>query len=285
MKRAAILLAVLLFCLSVVVACDTGDDDDNDDSGDDDDAGDDDDDSFDGWSPPPGTTWQWQLTGTIDASYDVAMYDIDLFDAPDAVIDTLHDDGKIVICYFSAGSFEDWREDAGDFPQDALGEPLEDWEGERWLDVRVSGVRDVMENRLDYAVSRGCDGVEPDNVDGYQNDTGFDLDEGDQLDYNRFLASSAHARGLSVGLKNDVDQLDDLAGRFDWALNEECHQYDECGAYDAFLDRGKAVFHVEYVDDFADAGDLAGEVCGNYPGFSTLIKTWDLGSEYLACGG
>ena len=36
------------------------------------------------WQPKPGTTWQWQLTGEIDTSFDVAMYDIDLFDTPQA---------------------------------------------------------------------------------------------------------------------------------------------------------------------------------------------------------
>src|SRR5689334_9965680 len=48
------------------------------------------------WHPTPGTTWQWQLSGTIDTSFDVAMYDIDLFDAPDAKIATLHAAGRKV---------------------------------------------------------------------------------------------------------------------------------------------------------------------------------------------
>ena len=39
--------------------------------------------------------------------------------------------------------------------------------------------------------SAGCDGVEPDNVDGYVNDTGFDLTAGDQLDFNRFARGEA----------------------------------------------------------------------------------------------
>ncbi|HSM15039.1 MAG TPA: endo alpha-1,4 polygalactosaminidase, partial [Thermoanaerobaculia bacterium] len=28
------------------------------------------------WRPPPCTTWQWQLTGTIDIAVDVAMFDV-----------------------------------------------------------------------------------------------------------------------------------------------------------------------------------------------------------------
>ncbi|MBM4364674.1 MAG: endo alpha-1,4 polygalactosaminidase [Deltaproteobacteria bacterium] len=237
------------------------------------------------WAPPPGTTWQWQLSGQVDTGIDVAAYDVDLFDAPDRAIDDLREAGRVVICYFSAGSHEDWRDDAGDFPEAALGEALDGWAGERWLDTRDSTVRSLMEARLDHAVQRGCDAVEPDNVDGYANDNGFDLAASDQLDYNRFLAGAAHDRGLSVGLKNDLDQVRELEPDFDWALNEECVAYDECARVEPFIDAGKAVFHVEYVDAWADAEALAEEVCAARPAsFSTLVKTWDLGREFLDCG-
>lgn len=59
------------------------------------------------------------------------MYDIGLFDAPQEVIDTLHAEGRIVICYFSAGMHEDWRPDAEAFPQAVRGKPLDEWPGER----------------------------------------------------------------------------------------------------------------------------------------------------------
>lgn len=235
------------------------------------------------WSPAPGTSWQWQLSGTIDTSLDVQMYDVDLFDAPDATIGTLLDDDRVLICYFSAGSREDWRDDAGDFPEDAIGDPLDGWEGENWIDVMDPTVRAIMKARLDLAAGRGCAGVEPDNVDGYANRNGLGLSATEQLDFNRFLADEAHSRGLSVGLKNDLDQLTQLEPWFDWGLNEECASYDECGLLSAFTGQGKAVFHVEYVDDWADAQSMASEICGAGPDLDTLIKTWDLGSEHLAC--
>ncbi len=237
------------------------------------------------WAPPPGTSWQWQLTGTIDTSFEVAMYDIDLFEAPDATIAALHAAGRVVVCYFSAGSVEDWRPDADEFPPEAIGSALEGWPGERWLDVSNSRVREIMEARLDLAVARGCEGVEPDNVDGYQNRNGLGLTAEEQLDYNRFLAEAAHARGLSVGLKNDLDQVEELEPYFDWALDEECLSYDECPMLRPFVDAGKAVFHVEYVDDPSDGPALAAEVCGrpSIAGFSTLIKTWDLDAFRIAC--
>lgn len=237
----------------------------------------------DAWLPPLHTSWQWQLTGAIDSSLDVVMYDIDLFNATDAELAALS--GRTVICYFSAGTWEAWRGDADDIPADALGDTLEDWEDERWLDVTNDGVRQVMLDRLDLAVSRGCDGVEPDNVDGYANQNGVGLNATEQLEYNRFIADAAHERGLSVGLKNDVDQLEDLLPWFDWALNEECATYGECDRYRAFTQAGRAVFHVEYIDAWSNtaAETTAARVCGVGPDLNTLIKTWDLGPERLAC--
>ncbi len=232
------------------------------------------------WTPHPGTSWQWQLQGTIDTSFDVAMYDIDLFDPPQMTIDGLHAAGRKVICYFSAGSYEPGRPDSGDFPQSVIGNELDGWPGEHWLDTRSPAVRTIMKARLDHAVARNCDGVEPDNVDGYTNNPGFPLTAATQLDYNTFLATEAHARGLSVGLKNDLDQVGDLIGSFDWALNEQCFQYSECDALAAFVNADKAVFQVEY-----GSASLANTVCpeANAANFDTLIKMMDLGSWRVAC--
>jgi endo-alpha-1,4-polygalactosaminidase (GH114 family) len=269
---------------------DSGDGDGDGDSGDGDgdDSGDGDGDGEPGevWTPAPGTSWQWQLSGELDVSVDVAMYDIDLFDAPDAQLSQLHADARVVICYFSAGSHEDWRPDAGDYPPEAIGDPLDGWPGEHWVDIRNPDVRSILEARLDLAVERGCDGVEPDNVDGFANATGFPLSPDDQLDFNRFLATAAHARNLSVGLKNDLEQIDALLDDFDWALDEECLSYDECDLLSPFIDAGKAVFHVEYVDAPADGPSLAESVCPAILelGFSSLIKTWELDAWRIACG-
>ena len=237
------------------------------------------------WSPVPGTTWQWQLTEAIDTGIDADMYDIDLFEAPQTVIDTLHGAGRKVICYFSAGSREDWRPDADRFTAAEIGKQLVGWPGENWIDIRSGNVRAVMKDRLDMAADKTCDGVEPDNVDGFANDNGLGLTASDQLGYNRFLAGEAHARGLSVGLKNDLDQVGELEPSFDWALNEECLAYGECAALKPFLDANKAVFHVEYVDDASQGQTKAAEVCGDaaIQGFSTLIKTWDLTAWRIAC--
>ncbi|MFT5679988.1 MAG: hypothetical protein ACI8RZ_000893 [Myxococcota bacterium] len=232
---------------------------------------------------PNGLTWQWQITEAVDTSHDVAVYDVDLFQLTDAVRDTLLSDDRILICYFSAGSFEPWTDDAGEFPDEVIGRPLDGWPDERWLDHTDPRVRDLMEARLDLAVERGCHGVEPDNVTAHTSNSGFGINPTEQLDYNRFLADAAHERDLSVALKNDVEQIPQLVDWFDFTVNEECADYDECSTLRPFVEADKAVLHTEYVDDWADAQDKADEVCGVEAGLSTLIKTWDLGPELLAC--
>jgi hypothetical protein len=103
-----------------------------------------------------------------------------------------------IICYFSGGSFEDWRPDASLSHPEDLGNHLSGWPGEKWLDIRSQNVRNIMTSRLDLAARKGCDGVDPYNVDGYDNDNGLDLQEADSANYVAFLADEAHKRDLTV---------------------------------------------------------------------------------------
>ncbi len=202
------------------------------------------------YQPAPLTTWQWQLQGEVNTSYNVEVYNIDLFDSSKALIESLQDNNKKVICYFSGGSYENWRPDEYQFKKDDLGKTLDGWPGERWLDIRSNNVRNIMKGRLDLAQQKGCDGVEPDNMDGYTNKPGFSFTPEDQINYNKFIAKEAHARNLSVGLKNDLDQINDLVDHFDFAVNEQCFQYNECDVLKPFITQGKAVFNAEYKSSY-----------------------------------
>lgn len=198
------------------------------------------------WQPKPGTDWHWQLTGKLDMDVDADVYDIDGFLNNAAVVRRLHDRDVKVICYINVGAWEDFRPDADAFPT-ALRGRGNGWEGERWLDIRRTDIlRPLIAKRFDMCRDKGFDAVEPDLLDGYRNKTGFKLTAADQLAYNRMIAELAHDRGLAVGLKNDLDQIPELVGDFDFAVNEECAAFDECDRLTPFIDAGKAVFHVEY---------------------------------------
>jgi hypothetical protein len=224
------------------------------------------------WLPGPGLAWQWQLSGRLDPTVDVPVYDIDGFDHPASAVADLHRRGRKVICYLSTGAWEDFRPDADRFPKSLLGRG-NGWEGERWLDIRRTDLLEpLMAERLDMCRDKGFDAVEPDNMDGYANRTGFPLTAGDQLRYNRLIARLAQERGLSVGLKNDLDQIPELVGDFDFAVNEQCAEHDECAALSPFVRAGKAVFHVEYelpTREFCPTTRALG--------LSSMLKKYDLG--------
>ncbi len=243
--------------------------------------------SADVYQPPPQVTWQWQLQGDrLGANYPVDLYDIDLFDQDASAIAGLQAAGHHVLCYFSAGSSENWRPDFGRLPAATLGRPLDDWEGERWLDIRADAVWQVMAERLDLAREKGCEGVEPDNVDAWDNDTGFPITAADQLAFNRRLADGAHARGLAIALKNDGPQIPDLVAFFDLALNEQCHEMGDCEALRPFVTANKAALNVEYVDSAEQAATLAETVCPASAalGLRTLILPLELDDRFrVAC--
>ena len=210
------------------------------------------------WHPALSTTWDWVLSVVPKPPYrHVQMLDVDAFDTSGANVASMHAAGIKVVCYISAGTYEDWRPDIGKFPPSLLGRP-NGWPGERWLDIRDaqrkhSVLLSIMDTRLNMCRAKGFDGVELDNVDGYTNHTGFPLTYADQRFYDATLANHAHARRLMVLQKNDLEQVPALLPYFDAALNEECNQYDECttaqnGTFglDQYVAAGKAVFQAEY---------------------------------------
>ncbi|WP_395847451.1 endo alpha-1,4 polygalactosaminidase [Cystobacter fuscus] len=220
---------------------------------------------------PRGSTWIWDLeNSSLPTNLNAQVYVVDLYETTSTTIQAYKNAGKKVVCYFSAGSFENWRDDADDFPQDTYCSPGEDcnesihimgdWcdssdSCEWWLDHRKQAVRDVMTARIQLAKTKGCDAVEPDNIDGYAHNDEISctdqacwgLTYADQIAYNRWLADTAHANCLGIALKNDVDQVSDLVPYFDFAINEECQRYRECGVYKtSFVAQNKAVFNAEY---------------------------------------
>ncbi|TMW60663.1 hypothetical protein Poli38472_000705 [Pythium oligandrum] len=231
------------------------------------------------WKPTPGTSYQIQLQGDLDLSYNVSMYDIDLFDTPESTIDELRERGIKVICYFSAGTYETWRPDKDNFTTDMYGKELPDWENEFYVDTTNEAVRAVMKARIELAKEKGCDGVDPDNVDAMDNDSGLNLTETTQLDYNKFLAKTAHDLDLAVGLKNDLAQVEDLVDDFDFAINEECIEMGDCGDLKPFIASNKPVFGIEYNGDRKRGCALAKELR-----FDTLYKDLDLKEERYSCG-
>lgn len=199
------------------------------------------------WVPPQNATWDWQLAVPVDQTVDAQVYDIDLFQNEASVVSSLHAQGRHVICYLDTGTWEGWRPDASKFPASVLGKADPGWTEEKWLDIRqLSILEPIMEARFKLCKEKGFDAIEADNVDGFQNNTGFPITAAQQLTYNEWLASAAHALGLSIAMKSDTNQIAELEPYFDFQVDEECIEYSECNLLEPFIKAGKAVFEVEY---------------------------------------
>ncbi|KAK6337373.1 hypothetical protein TWF730_002775 [Orbilia blumenaviensis] len=230
------------------------------------------------WVPTQSTTWQIQLSGTIDQSVVVDAIEIDA-DTDTATIRALKTNGMKVIAYLSAGSWEDWRTDASKFPKSLRGKNLDGWPGEKWLDIRQIGtLQTLMQKRVQKAKAKGFDGVDWDNVDGYTQDSGFKITKAHQIAYNKMLADISHDLKMTVALKNDLGQAKTLARYFDYAVNEQCSYYDECSLLEPFLSTGKAVVGLEYPGEGDDTRSQAEVIAATDPRTYTLIKKLNLGA-------
>jgi hypothetical protein len=227
-----------------------------------------------------GDSFTYDLPGAQD-SFHTDVVVIDLFDTEAMKIAALKTEGRSVICYFSAGTVEDWRPDAGSFPAEAVGSNMVDWEGEKWLDTTNVGVRSLMADRILLAQEKGCQAVDPDNVDGYLHETGFNLSIDDTKDYLSFLSSEARSRGMLIGMKNAAeiagDGTDFVRDNMDFSVVEECNNYDECGEYSIFIELGRPVFAIEY-----SAFDI--DLCTAFEAmkFSLVFANYEL-NEFQSC--
>lgn len=230
------------------------------------------------WSPKVGATFHIQYTGKVDLTHPVDVYNLDWEQTTAEEVRFLAGRGVPAVCYVNAGAYEDFRPDRAKFPAAVLGTELAGWPGERWLDIRqLEVLLPIMAARMDVCQSKGFVAIDPDNTDGWIQQSGFPLSAQDQLTYHRALADAAHQRGLAIGLKNDVEQLDKLAAVVDFAVNEECIAYRECHRYAGFLAGGKAVFNIEYQGK-------PEKVCPGRPaGMVTVIATRRLNGRLTAC--
>ncbi|MFE9773472.1 endo alpha-1,4 polygalactosaminidase [Streptomyces sp. NPDC005931] len=129
-----------------------------------------------------------------------------------------------------------------------------DWD-EPLLDISTPAKRDrlarIVGKWIDACATAGYQAVEADNLDSHERSDGL-LTAADNMAFAELLAVRAHRAGLAIGQKNaaDLARQGHRAG-FDFAVAEECGQYDECGVYaDAYDDR---VLVIEYRTDGLEA--------------------------------
>ncbi|WP_245591763.1 endo alpha-1,4 polygalactosaminidase [Cystobacter fuscus] len=209
------------------------------------------------WRPTPAQPihWHWQLSQDFSYPRDVlphkTVYDLDGELTSAETVAKLHALGPdiVVICYFDAGVYEDYRSDKARFPASVIGKPDEGWDGSYWLDIRQQDILlPIMRDRMiNWCKNKGFDAIEPDETEVWSNDSGFPITKAQNNAYNKAIADLAHSLGMSVGLKGNNTEAPELVDYFDWALTEQCWEYDECQLFkNSFIAKGKAVFNVEY---------------------------------------
>ena len=141
----------------------------------------------------------------------------------------LHRRGRKVVCYVEVGAAENFRPDYRAWP--ATARPARRLAGRavaRHPPARP--LEPVLAERFDMCAAKGFDAVEPDLMDGLRQRHRLPDHRSRPDRFNRFVARLAHDRGLSVALKNDVEQVAELVGDFDFTVNEECAAFAECAA-------------------------------------------------------
>lgn len=191
------------------------------------------------------TSFYTQLTGNLNTNTGASVYVVDLFETSTTTIESLKSKGIKVVCNFSAGTWEAWAPDQNEFPKSAIGN-TNGSNDERYVNIASPQVRTIMLKRLDLARQKGCLGVDMDNMDGYGNNTGFNITTRLQIEYNSILAYAAHDRKLFAGFHNAVEIIPALVNSFDFAYAEECFSYNECSSFQPFTQNNKPTFITEY---------------------------------------
>ncbi|SFR46293.1 endo alpha-1,4 polygalactosaminidase [Litoreibacter janthinus] len=225
--------------------------------------------------------WDWQLTEPLDLTVRVSVLVTDMDAVTSEQVAQLKARDIAPVCYISVGSQEAYRDDATAFPVEVLGQALGDWPDEVFVDIRKPAVFDIMTARIDRCASMGFVGVEADNIDLFENETGFDITKQDALSYVGALADYAHGKGLTIAQKNAPDLIPDLVQRMDFLLIEQCFEYDFCEEAQPYLDAGKDVLAVEYTDAKLDWDEICTQAKSS--GMHLLLKDRDISAGGKAC--
>ncbi|MGX1474408.1 UNVERIFIED_CONTAM: serine/threonine protein kinase [Streptomyces canus] len=194
--------------------------------------------------PPRHVPWDYQIGGAYPPATGVRVVSRSHEDAPAP--------GLYNICNINAYQAESDAENSWDADlllRDADGKVVHDtdWD-EAVLDIRTAAKRERIAARLDTWIdacaAKGYQAVEPDNYDSFTRFPSY-LKAAQAEALMKRLAAHAHAEGLAVAQKNTAELVSDRAALgLDFAIVEECAEYDECGEFaDAFDDN---VLMVEY---------------------------------------
>lgn len=198
--------------------------------------------------PPANASFDYQIGGAYQPPAGVTVVSRDRGASPAA--------GLYNICYINAFQAQPeeaswWKANHPDLLlHDASGQLVVDsgW-NEILLDISTDAKRTalmgIVGGWVDGCASKGFLGVEPDNLDSWTRSKGL-LTQPEAIAYAKLLVAYAHGKNLAVAQKNTLEL--GSAGTtqigFDFAIAEQCADYDECQGYTATY--GNHVIVIEY---------------------------------------
>jgi hypothetical protein len=238
------------------------------------------------WQPKAGVSFDWELDDiNSKANFTGDVVDVDAFTTSAETVAALHAKGKKVIAYLSVGTLEDDRPDGSLLPAEVLGKKYTEWPHEKWIDIRqLDKIKPWLNSRINMILKKKFDAIEPDNLDGYTNTTGFPLTEKDAHNYMDYLITLAHENGLGIGQKNVPDVSADYAAKFDWVLTEDAFNQKWQLQVQPYIKLNKPVFAVEY-SDVTSQSKFDNEFCPAAAklGYTAIFKKRDLDAWVSKC--
>ncbi|MFF4485304.1 endo alpha-1,4 polygalactosaminidase [Streptomyces sp. NPDC001544] len=214
--------------------------------------------------PPKHVRWDYQIGGAYAPSAGVRVVSRDHGSEPAP--------GVYSICNINA--FQVQQDERHDWDTDLLLRDAEghvvydkDW-GEAVLDIRTAAKRRRIAAKLDTWIdacaATGYKAVEPDNYDVFTRFPKY-LKAAQAEALMTLLAAHAHAKGLAVAQKNAAELLaDHKSVGLDFAVAEECAEWDECGEFAEAFDGNVLV--VEYT-----AKGMA-RACSGWGGTLSIVR-------------
>lgn len=196
--------------------------------------------------PPSRAGLDYQIGGAYPPASNVGIVIRDVTAAPVA--------GKYNVCYVNAfqvqeGHDGDWQSDL--LLRDANGNKVvdPDWK-ETLLDLRTADKRTRAAAKvkawIDTCAAKGYQAVEPDNFDSFSRSKNL-LTTTHVQEYVKLLSAHAHSKNLAIAQKNTPElAANRVANGLDFAVVEECGEWEECGDYAGPFDN--RVLDVEYTD-------------------------------------
>jgi hypothetical protein len=237
------------------------------------------------------------------------------------IVHDMHVANKFAICYVEAGAYQKGFPDDGNFAVTDYGATgsypnqhfnrryqMDGYPDEYYLNIAgfagytpgatltgtAANIATALGQRIAGCHAEGMDGVEPDDLDGYTNDSasgamggGWRLTQAEAAGFEQWLAYTAHGDSMAIFQKNDGANTAADYRTFDGMIIEECNAYDDpCGAdgdnVQDYVNAGKPVLNAEYTQD----GETTAQFCSadNALGINGSLFSVDLdGSLYASC--